>query len=159
LVGIDLFLPNLEFVRNHRVYDDVVQCEVSRLPFKDDSYDTVIASEVLEHLEKERGSECLREFERVSSKKVILLTPQHPGEREGFATSVGFNPYEAHVSKWSLDELRSLGYRVYGAGFRFSHLFGKYQVAVDLVAGFFFYKFPQLAGTFIAVKRLVKRRK
>jgi SAM-dependent methyltransferase len=156
LIGIDLFLPNLEFVRDHRVYDDVVLCDISHIPFRNNSFATVIAREVLEHVEKRSGFDCLKEIERVGWKKLILSTPRDPGQREGFVTPIGFNPYEAHLSRWSLGELRSLGYIVYGVGFRFSNVFGKYQAVVDLLAGYSFYKFPRLAGFLIAVKHLRK---
>jgi ubiquinone/menaquinone biosynthesis C-methylase UbiE len=117
LVGIDIFLPFLKKVKYHKVYDDVVLCDASFLPFRGNSFNVVIASEVLEHVEKKRGIQLLKEAERVSSKTIIFTTPHFVRKRGGLPTPEGFNPYEKHVCRWSIKELHSMGYRVYGTGF------------------------------------------
>ena len=61
LIGVDIFFPFLKKVKYHRIYDDVVLCHASYLPFREDSFDVVLASEILEHIEKGEGQLLLRE--------------------------------------------------------------------------------------------------
>jgi len=117
IVGIDVFRPSLKMVAYHRIYDAVICCHVGYLPFKDASFDVVLASEILEHLEKQDGERLLSEVERVSRKTIILTTPHFVRKRVGLPSPEGFNPYEQHVSKWTIKELRARKYRVYGVGF------------------------------------------
>jgi len=49
---------------------------VIALPFKDDSFDTVLCAEVLEHLPFEKSIEGLRELKRVAKKYIVLTLPQ-----------------------------------------------------------------------------------
>jgi ubiquinone/menaquinone biosynthesis C-methylase UbiE len=114
LVGIDIFLPSLKRVKYYRIYDEIVQCDTSFLPFRENSFDVVLASEVLEHVERERGLLLLKEVERVSKRTIILTTLRFPGKRGGILLPEGFNPHESHVSKWTVGKLRSMGYQVFG---------------------------------------------
>lgn len=117
VVGVDLFLSFLKKVKYHRVYDDVVYCHASYLPFIDESFDTVLASEIIEHLTNGEGTLLLNEVERLARRAVIVTTPNLLRERGGLATPEGFNPYERHVTRWTIKGLRARRYKVYGVGF------------------------------------------
>jgi len=117
LIGIDLFTPFLRKAKHHRIYDDVVCCSGSALPFKEASFDTVIASEVIEHMDKDAGKLLLKEMERVARRVIIVTTPNILRKREGLLTSEGFNPFERHETKWSIRDLQNEGYKVHGVGF------------------------------------------
>jgi ubiquinone/menaquinone biosynthesis C-methylase UbiE len=117
LVGVDIFLPFLTKVKYHRIYDDLIQCHVSYLPFKDRCFDAVLASEIIEHLEHSEGMLLLSEIERTAKKVVILTTPNLLRKRGGLNTPEGFNPYEKHVTRWGIKLLRARRYKVYGVGF------------------------------------------
>jgi SAM-dependent methyltransferase len=113
-VGVDLFLPYLKECLASGTHSAVVQCNVLRLPFQQDSFDVVLCMEVLEHLEQEDGKRLLMEMERVARHQVILTTPvgrhvQH--EYDG-------NPFQEHRHIWDPSSLRRLGYRVIGHGVR-----------------------------------------
>ena len=56
---------------------DVV-ASVTSLPFKDQEFDAVLASEILEHIKYEDVPQALCELARVSSKHVVVSLP-HPG--------------------------------------------------------------------------------
>jgi len=117
VIGVDLFQPILSKVKYHRIYDEVLRCHVSYLPFKDRSFDTVLASEIIEHLEYSEGMLLLNEVERIARRAVILTTPNLLRKRGGLDTREGFNPYERHITRWSIQRLRARGYKVYGTGF------------------------------------------
>lgn len=117
LIGVDLFTPFLRKAKYHRIYDDVIRCSASALPFKTNSFDTVIASEVIEHMDRTSGKLLLAETERVARRVVIITTPNILRRREGLLTSEGFNPYERHETKWSIHDLQNKEYKVYGIGF------------------------------------------
>lgn len=50
--------------------------DIYKLPYKDDSFDVIICTEVLEHLEDPKSA--LLELKRVSKKHVILSVPNEP---------------------------------------------------------------------------------
>jgi hypothetical protein len=88
------------------------------LPFENSSFETVLLLDVIEHLKNEEGLELVQEAKRVASNRVILSTPNYPAMRNAHATMTGWNHLEAHLSYWPRPYLRSLGFRLYGAGWR-----------------------------------------
>ena len=68
LVGLDIFLPNLKLVKYHRIYDDIVLSDARYLPFKGNSFDTVIATEMLCLIEKREGLGLIKELEHEQTK-------------------------------------------------------------------------------------------
>jgi hypothetical protein len=152
MVGVDLFLPYLKIVKHHRIYDDVILCDVSNLPLQSDSFDIVVASEVIEHLERGKGFSLLDEIERVATRRVIVTTPNKPDPREGILSSEGFNQYEAHISSWGVADFKCRGFHVFGLGFYFSRFFGGLEHNIDLLFSYSTAAFPNLGAELIAVK-------
>lgn len=109
LIGTDVFQPYLNFVKKHEVYDDVILCDALHLPFKDQSFDTSLAIEVIEHLKKKDGDKLLNEAERVSGKSVIITTPHNPFRQD----SLNGNVHQTHISKWSAKEFEVRGYNIF----------------------------------------------
>jgi hypothetical protein len=107
LVGVDIL------DRQATGYHEFVPLDLRRLRerFTPRSFALVVALDVIEHLPKEDGWALLRDMEDLASRKVIVSTPN------GFLPQEPYddNPYQAHVSGWSLGEFRSAGYRVLGA--------------------------------------------
>jgi SAM-dependent methyltransferase len=116
MIGLDVFLPYLKLVKYHKIYDDVILCDASKLPLKSDTFDVVIASEIIEHLDKRKGLSLLEEIDQVAYGKIVVITPNRPPFREGAMTSQGFNLYEAHLSSWSVSDFKSRGFSVFGLG-------------------------------------------
>ncbi len=77
--------------------------DIYKLPYKDDSFDLVICSEVLEHLEN--PAQALKELRRVSSKYVVLSVPNEPFFimanflRGKYIKSLGNHP--EHINHWT----------------------------------------------------------
>jgi len=82
-----------------------------------EKWDTVLASEIIEHIPQERVEETLAVLERAARQRIILTTPNYPAFRPGHETIVGFNDHEAHLSYVSRRDLERRGYRIIGAGF------------------------------------------
>lgn len=65
----------------------------------------------MEHLSKTDGKIMIEQMEKVARKKIILTTPN------GFLPTYAGpddNPTEIHLSGWTVDELRKLGFNIYG---------------------------------------------
>jgi SAM-dependent methyltransferase len=118
IVGCDGHLPNVEESRKNNYYQEVLHLTFPPLPFCDDSFDTVLLLDVLEHLNVNDGRKLVDEAKRVSRQRVILSTPNWCALRDAHRTITGWNPFEAHLSYWPRHALRDLEFKLYGAGSR-----------------------------------------
>lgn len=109
-VGVEVFAPFLEESRKKHIHSEYMCADVTAVDFGPRSFDAVVLMEVLEHIGKDEGRLLLEKAERWAVKKVIVATPN------GFLAqgNLSDNPYEAHRSGWSVDELAARGYRAYG---------------------------------------------
>ena len=144
IVGVDLSRQELSEVRN--IYDAIIECDGVCLPFRDNSFDTVIAAEVIEHIPKPRALRLMSECERVANRVVIISTPP--------PRTVRMSP--EHISSWKPSDFRRIGYRVYGV--RSYPLFASDNIVVQSLIAFIMgplsYWFPELSSDMIAVKFL-----
>ena len=69
-IGIDIVI---KLLRN--VTTKVYASNISDLPFDDNSFDVVISTEVLEHLDDKTFHKALKEMNRVSSKHIVISVP------------------------------------------------------------------------------------
>lgn len=113
-VGLDIFRPYLKNCKKYGIHDDYILCDAKKLPLRERSFDVVLCSEVLEHLERKNGDELIHFMEKTARKQVIITTPV--GEYKQ-CTFEG-NPYQEHKWIWSPVRLKRLGYRVRGVGIR-----------------------------------------
>lgn len=150
IAGLDCHQPNLDGLRAHRLYDELIRADAAYLPFRNKSFDTVLAIEVMEHLREEAGYQALQEFERVAKQCIILSTPNKKCFRDGLTDVHGYNPYEAHRSRWKIKTFKSLGYRFYGLG---SKLWPRwFWSATELT--YFSYRIPMVSDTLVCIKCL-----
>lgn len=76
LVGIDFLDLAIKIGNKERSYLDLKVGNIYDIPFKDNEFDLVICSEVLEHIDDpEKG---LSELKRVAKKFVVLSVPNEP---------------------------------------------------------------------------------
>lgn len=73
-VGLDFHKPYILKSKKSLIHDDYVLGDAKVLPFKPNSFDCGVATEVLEHLPKHEGSKMIDEMGRVA-KKIMLTTP------------------------------------------------------------------------------------
>ncbi len=149
MLGVDVWSPQLVLVAKKQIYGDVVLCDVRFLPLRDSCFDTVLACEVIEHLDKADGEFLLSELERVSRDKIIVSTPNIVFDQD----VVEGNPFQVHKSRWSTRDFRRNGFSVRGIGFG---LFGR-NTPSFMVMGFsvLSYFFPQISYLLLAVKKVV----
>jgi hypothetical protein len=112
-VGIDAFAPNIEKSRQANIHNEARVMEALDIEknFSPNSFDCVMAIEIIEHLSKEDGLKLLSMMESIARKKVIIFTPN------GFVpqNAYGGNTWQIHKSGWTPKEMKKLGYRVTGS--------------------------------------------
>jgi SAM-dependent methyltransferase len=111
-VGVDVHIPSLLRSRAERRHHAYCCLDVTRIEraIAEKSFDCVMSIDVIEHLTKEGGLELLRALERIARKRVVIFTPN------GFLPQPATpdNPHQEHISGWTADEMRALGYDVFG---------------------------------------------
>jgi len=108
LVGFDIFKPYVDKLKKLKIYDQVFHADILNIPFPDDSFDVVLAAEVIEHLTKNDGYQMMQEVERVAKDLIIITTPEG-WQKQG---SYDKNKYQMHVSGWEAKEFENEGYNV-----------------------------------------------
>lgn len=117
VVGVDRYVSHLSSLARHRVYDALVHADGICLPFRDRSFDSIVACEVLEHVPKACGTPMIQEMKRVARRSFVVTTPNFSCLRDGAMTLDGMNEYEAHRCSYTYGEFRALGFtQVIGVG-------------------------------------------
>ncbi|MBI5779284.1 MAG: methyltransferase domain-containing protein [Planctomycetes bacterium] len=159
LVGIEFYKPYILKSRAKSIHNAYVQGDIRRMPFRAKSFDSVVSVEVLEHLNKQDGLMMIGEMERVSKDKIVLTTPNGllllpPGPED--------NPDEKHISGWGVNELKNLGFAVYGLGgckvfhphHRYKNSVGEFMLRITLPI---IRHLPYIAFQLFCVKDLKKQ--
>lgn len=111
LVGVDGYRPALERARQSGTHNEYLFRDVRQIRelLGSRTFDACVALDVIEHLEKKDGLRMLESMEQLATRRVIIFTPN------------GFIPQRSqdgdlqeHLSGWTADEMRALGYRVLG---------------------------------------------
>ena len=76
------------------------------LPDIEINYDLILATDILEHFEKEDGYKFLNELKRIASKNILISTPKEFIKQEWES-----NPYENHRSLWTKEDLEECEFR------------------------------------------------
>ncbi len=111
-IGIDIFKPSIVKSKEKKIHDEYYKIDYFKVEnlFIKNSFDCVLASDFIEHLEKEEGYKLLKIMEKLAKKKSIIFTPNG-----FFATEeLEGNPWQVHKSGWTPKEMKDLGYKVYG---------------------------------------------
>lgn len=162
-VGVDIFNSYIEKNRQDAIHDVYLIEDIRKVKFPVKSFDIVIASHALEHLQKDQALKVLENMEKIAKKQVIVAAPighiYHP-ETDG-------NKHQLHLSSFEPTEFEEKGYKVIRYGFRW--LLGEGQLIdqvnnvvikemffiFHLLATPLFYLFPNLGSyTFVAFKKI-----
>lgn len=145
MVGVYIDKEYLAFVKRFSVYNDVVLCDIRKLPFREKTFDYTLATEVIEHLEKEEGLHLIEELKRITNERIVITTPNGGWYGKGVGKE-----HMMYKSGWTTEEFRRLGFKVRGLGFRFlrpgaklrylptllSYLFTPFTFYIPYMAGF-----------------------
>lgn len=117
-LGVDSHLASINDSRKFKIHTKYIVSDILEAcrNIPDNSFDCALALDVVEHLEKKDGGKLLDEMARIARKKVIIYTPN------GFLKQdvLPDNPAQKHLSGWSADEMKGLGFEVYGmSGLKF----------------------------------------
>ncbi len=161
-VGLDNYKPYILKIKESSTHNAYVLGDARALPFKSNSFDCAVATEILEHLTKQDGLRMIEDIERVVKKRIIMTTPN--GFLPTYA-SPDDNPEETHLCGYTAGELKKLGFKVWGFNglktlWTIKH--GQAVVKLDLrrtlstflfnISGLFVYHFPFLAFQFFFIK-------
>lgn len=158
-VGVELFEPYLEESKRSKIHSQYILGDIRNIGFKENSFDAVLALDLIEHLTKEEGINLIGVMEKWANKKVIISTTN------GFVWQEGYdnNPSQIHECGWSVTEFKKLGYKIYGIrgwkglrGYRANLRFTPtliWQVISDITQKITF-RMPKLAFQLLCVKSI-----
>lgn len=114
-VGVDIYKPYIDACPEKKIHTLLICSDILEyaLTCKDNSFDCILLLDVLEHLPKDKANKVLSEAMRICKKCIIISTPNGFLEQKSYEN----NPYQTHLSGFSIDELRSKGFktkRLYG---------------------------------------------
>ena len=120
LVGVDIFQDYIDFCKKYSIYDELHRLDLRKapLPFSDREFAVATCIETIEHLPKQQGEKLLDELHRIAD-VVIVSTPSAFFRQP--KSHVKNNPFQAHVSKWTVEDFKKRGYDVKGAGALAAH--------------------------------------
>ena len=109
VTGLELSSVGVQKVRELGI--TCVQGSIDELPFPDKSFDMVIASEVLEHLDEEIFTKGLRQLARVASRYILITVPNNERlqsyRKECPMCRSMFVPW-GHIRSFRIETLREL---------------------------------------------------
>ncbi|MFO0559095.1 MAG: class I SAM-dependent methyltransferase [Polyangiales bacterium] len=90
MVGCDIFVGDNVVARYPNV--EFVQASANKLPFEDRSFDCVVSTHVLEHVQN--IGLAVSELRRVAKKRLVIVVPRQRPYRYTFDLHLHFFPYE-----------------------------------------------------------------
>lgn len=94
LTGLDIYIP--PYLKNAKK-ETYVKGNVEKLPFPTNSFDTVVCTHTLEHVQN--PAKLIAEMRRVAKKKVIIVTPKQREYQYTFDLHLNFFPYEHTLTR------------------------------------------------------------
>ena len=92
VIGVDIVLLN---INNENTNPSYMSAEITKLPFPDDYFDTVVCTHTLEHIRD--APMALTEIRRVCKKRLIVVVPCQREYRYTFDLHIHFFPYEHNL--------------------------------------------------------------
>lgn len=110
-VGVDIHEKYFEYIETE-VPVALVRYDVRKLSdiFVPNSFDLVIALDIIEHLEKEESIDMIKQCEVIAKKAVVLETPKGYVPQNIDIQGHGADEWQTHRCGWEVEELESLGY-------------------------------------------------
>lgn len=102
-IGTDSLLPPAVGLTTLQIPHDLGEVD-------DNSFDLIIAFDLIEHLEKHDGFRMLYHMERICRHSAVIFTPNGILWQPPTMS----NPFQAHISSWIPAEMKSFGWKNYG---------------------------------------------
>ena len=153
IVGVDLFKKYIEEAKESGLHDEYVFSDVRNLPFKPNSFDVVLASQIIEHLRDKDADKFIMDLERIAKRQVIIATPIG----EMFHPAVDNNKLQLHLSCYYPEDFIKRGYKVVKYGRKSllgdhglvhnvpDGIFRKFLFLFNIIISPLYYLLPQLA--------------
>lgn len=169
VTGVDIFGDSLIRAKNTGCYTTLIRGDVNQvckdLIRKRRKFDVVFCSEVIEHIDKEKGEELLKLVDKLAKKRSVFATPR--GFMEQPHEFLGGNPHQHHKSGWDINNFIRHGYSVKGLGFlpvwsekgwgrNSNKLIAWFATALSFIFSPLVYYFPNLGSGMLAVKNYGK---
>lgn len=158
-VGVDIFKLALLESKNRKIHSDYILGDLTKIEFKDKSFDAVVCLALLEHLPKEDGLCLVKKMEKWAKKILIIAVPNGYQYQDAYDG----NSHQIHRSDWNTKDFKEMGFKVHGLhGYRtFRGELGliKYRPTLfwlmlsDLTQKLV-YNLPKYASTLFAVKEI-----
>ena len=108
ITGIDYSPEAVECARS--LFGHAAEFQIGsllNLPYADNSFDTVVCSEVLEHIEDHE--KAMQELKRVARNFVVISVPNEPFFKwlNDFARAINFSKDPGHVNFWTHRQFRT----------------------------------------------------
>ena len=110
VIGADASYEACRKALGARKYANITQSVFPDLPFEPRSVDAVTLLQVVEHLTKDKASKLIEEAEKLARRRIVITTPNGFVEQESF----GDNPFQKHLSGWTITDFEQRNYRVWG---------------------------------------------
>ncbi len=112
LTALDISKESLNYSKNKGIYNEyVVGNAMQALKyFNKESFDMVVAFDLIEHLEKEQGFRLIEIMNQIAKKKILIYTPNGFLKQDPFDN----NPFQEHISGWSYNEMVNMDFKIYG---------------------------------------------
>lgn len=111
-VGVDLFKPYLDFLKERKLYNKYVLSDVRKMSFQSRSFDVVLSSDLIEHLPKKDSWNLIENMERIAKRQVIVTTSLG----YFFHQAVDGNTLQLHQSGFHPQEFEKRGYKTFKYG-------------------------------------------
>ncbi len=164
ITGLEKHKPAYETAEKTGIYKYLILGDITNIPkrISKKRYDTVICSQVLEHISKSDGKKSIKQWESLAANRIIITTPNGFIEYEPISKVEKYNPLQKHRSGWNIEEFKKMGYTVRGQGL--SRIYGKNGIArryprwlkplmiISYLAAPITYYYPSLSACIIAYK-------
>lgn len=169
VTGVDIFQKNVRSAAKKKIYVNAIKGDAVQVARKlvgqRKKFDVVFCSQVIEHVDRQKGEQLLNLVDQLAKKRVIIGTPR--GFMEQPEVFLGDNPHQRHKSGWTEDDFRKRGYKVYGIGFGpvwseegLGRTYSKPLSIVASMISYLFspvvYYFPFLAAGILCTKEIKK---
>jgi hypothetical protein len=114
-ICVELFQDYLEHLKNSSTNNNVILVKEDVLSFllrqPSRSIETIVVTDLIEHLSKEDGSKLIDEVKRVVTKQALIVTPrgfmpQHVGEGDDDDWGFIGNELQNHISGWDIEDFQ-----------------------------------------------------